>query len=116
MWFKSHMALVEITTSRIGDVAAASGGADVLRTALKRAFVSRVKGGKNCPEGVLQLARDIEAVCSDRAGELTRQRTIPQRIYPILVATDKRVRTPGVWQYLNRELQGALNPERRARV
>jgi len=115
--FKRHLALVEITTSRIGDPAANSGDTNVLRQALKRTFVGRERLGQEpYREAVLQLARDIDSVLTDRVSQIPLPNTDIQRLYPIMIATDKRVRTPGVWQLLDAELREALKAEHATKV
>lgn len=107
IWFKGHVALVEITSSPLSDDAAYSGDSEKFRAGLHQAFVQSTRLGKAPKaEAVFQLARDLNALM---AGKLSK--AIPvhvQRIYPVVIALDRRLRTPGAWYYPNRELQCAL--------
>jgi hypothetical protein len=117
MWHKGHVALFEITSARIGESVANAGDPVRLRSALKTAFVSRFRPGQEpYREVVLQLVRDITAVLSGQVNQLPLSPDRVQRIYPVVLAEDKRVKTPGVWPYLDAELRAALPPEHASRV
>lgn len=117
MWNKGRIAVIEITTSRIQDEAANSGFPEPLRAGLIRAFVGRDdRRGREVKEVVRQLGRDIIAL---HAGQV-QQVPIPvdqvQRIYPVAVCLDDRVRTPGVWRVLDAHLKDSIGAPEAART
>jgi hypothetical protein len=116
LWRRGHVALIEITTSRILDAAVHSGDRAAIRAAVRRTFVERTSTGETpYREAVLQLARDVEALL---AGAIPGVQCAlpPQRIYPVVIALDKRVRAPGLWRYLDAEFRQALAPATRSFV
>lgn len=108
IWFKGHVALVEITSTSLTDVAAYSGDSEKFRVGLHQAFVQSTRS-EQAPkaEAVFQLARDAKALME---GKLRKEIPVQsvQRVYPVMIALDRRLRTPGAWHYPNRELQCAL--------
>jgi hypothetical protein len=108
IWFKGHVALVEITSSSLSDLAAYSGDSEKFKTGLHQAFVQSTRPGKAPKaEAVLQLARDAKALME---GELSEEIPVQkiQRVYPVMIALDRRLRTPGAWHYLNHELRNEI--------
>lgn len=108
IWFKGHVALAEITSSPLSDDAAYSGDSEKFRAGLYQAFVQSTRPGK-APEAeaVLQLARDAKALME---GKLSKEIPVQnvQRVYPVMIALDRRLRTPGAWHYPNRELRNEI--------
>jgi hypothetical protein len=108
IWFKGHVALVEITSGSLSDVAAYSGDSEKFRAGLHQAFVQSTRPGKAPKaEAVLQLARDAKALME---GKLSKEIPVQnvQRVYPVMIALDRRLRTPGAWHYPDRELRNEL--------
>jgi hypothetical protein len=113
---KGHVALVEITSSPIPDAAVHSGAFDELKKGLKHAFVERPQAGKPpYKEAVAQLARDIHALFAGEVPGLASASDL-LRVYPVVIALDKKIRTPGVWRYLDAELRAALSADQQVKV
>lgn len=95
MWFKGHVALFEISAGMMTDLAAHMGDPEALRDGLTRTLVRSKSDGKDKDEAVAQVARDIKALL---AGELQDQIGISDitRVYPVVIAIDRRVRVPGL--------------------
>jgi hypothetical protein len=105
MWFKGHVALFEITCSSLRDADAHSLDPDRLRSAVSRSFVEANSSGKTKLEAVGQLARDVTSATS--GGMQQSNPVLPtklQRVYPVMIAADRRTRTPGLWHQLGSEL------------
>jgi hypothetical protein len=108
IWFKGHVAIVEITSSSMRDVVAFSGDWTRFRQGLHQAFVQSTRPGKPLyAEAVLQLARDAKAMIEGTLKDQVPARNI-QRIYPVMIALDRKLRVPGAWHYLDEELKKAL--------
>ncbi len=108
IWFKGHVALVEITSSSLSDDAAYSGDPGKFRAGLHQAFVQSTRPGKAPKvEAVLQLARDAKALME---GKLSKEVPVQnvQWVYPVMIALDRRLRTPGAWHYPNHELRNEI--------
>lgn len=108
MWFKGHVALFEITASSLSDAAGNMGDWQALGRGLHQAFVESQRPGKPPKrEAILQLANDIKAL---EKGLLGGDIPVTQidRVYPVMLALDRRWRTPGVWRYLDSELRKAI--------
>jgi len=105
------VALFEVSTASLTDAAAFSGDVEVLRAALRTAFVQSERPGKPPEnEAVLQLNRDIGLL---RDGVLQKVLHLDkvERVYPVLLGFERRLQTPGLWFYLDHELQSALPKE-----
>lgn len=108
IWFKGHIALIEITSSSLTDDAAYSGDSDKFKAGLHQTFVQSTRPGKAPKaEAVLQLARDVKALMEGKLSKEIPVRDV-QRVYPVMIALDRRLRTPGAWHYPNHELRRAL--------
>lgn len=95
MWFKGHVALFEISAGMMTDSAAHSGDQAKLHKGLFQTLVRSNIDGKEKNEAVGQVARDVKALI---AGELKQHIPVETvtRVYPVVVAIDRRVRVPGL--------------------
>lgn len=108
MWFKGHVALFEVTASGLTEASAEFGEWGRLRDGLHQAFVESKRHGKAAKrEAVLQLERDIRQLLEGRLGGQIPVPTVI-RVYPVMIALDRRTRAPGVWHYLEEQLAVAL--------
>jgi hypothetical protein len=108
IWFKGHVALFEITASSLTEAAGSAVDWKQFRAGLHQTFVESTRPGKPPKaEVVLQLARDAKALIGS---ELQQHLPIDnlQRLYPVMIAMDRRIKTPGAWHYLNDQLSEAL--------
>jgi hypothetical protein len=104
IWFKGHVALIEITTSTMSEVNAFSGDWQKFRSALHQTFVESTRPGKPpYKEAVLQLSRDVKMLVDGSLSEQIPIKSV-QRAYPVLIALDRKLRVPGAWHYLNEQL------------
>ncbi|HAM45122.1 MAG TPA: hypothetical protein DCM67_08915 [Propionibacteriaceae bacterium] len=112
IWFKGHVALVEVSSSGLSDEAGNSGDWTKLKTGLQQTFVQSTRPGKPPKaEAIMQLARDVRALLDGTLAEhIPIRPDALTRVYPVLVATDRRLRVPGAWYYLNAKLQEATGP------
>lgn len=108
MWANRHVAVFEITTSSLRETEETSANWKTVRDGLLRAFVENPKGKKGPhPEAVTQLVRDVSLVLDGKLEMLGRPNKI-SRVYPVMIATDRRARTPGVVNFLQAEFQKML--------
>ena len=109
VWFKGHVALVEVSSSGLSDEAGNSGDWAKLRLGLQQAFVQSTRPGRPPKaEAIMQLAQDVRALLDGKlADQIPIAPTSVTRVYPVLVATDRRLRVPGAWYCLNARLEEA---------
>ena len=94
MWFKGHVALFEISAAMLTDDAAHSGDAEHLADGLRKILVrSQNAAGKSKDEAIAQVARDARALLSGHLSDHLPVTSIT-RVYPVVIAIDRRVRTP----------------------
>lgn len=105
---KGHIGLIEISASSLREAEATSGDPAKLGSALTRVLVEapsrRGDGIKN--EAVGQLVRDVRLLLSGNIPQIGSIQ--PTRIYPIVVAADRRISTPGVVRFLQHALVNRL--------
>jgi hypothetical protein len=108
MWFKGHVALFEISAAMLTDAAAHGGHGDKLAAGLTQILVrSTALTGTTKDEAVAQVARDSKAVLSGELGAQIPVENI-QRVYPVVIAIDRRVRTPPLRFWFDAVFEGEL--------
>lgn len=113
MWSKGQVAVFEITSSGPRAAEGTSVRWQDVRDGLRRAFVERPGTGKK--EAIFQLARDVRLVLN---GGIQSGVSISnlQRIYPVMIGTDRSVRTVGVSPFLEEEFAAQLTADERQHV
>jgi hypothetical protein len=116
IWVNGHVALVEVTSSSLREAETTSANWELLRDGLRRGFIENT-GGKKGPynEAVMQLVRDIRVLLQGNLPAIPLPRKV-QRIYPVIIAADRRLRTPGVVNFLQLEFRQRLPDEYRSRT
>lgn len=116
-WMKGHVAVIEITSSSLRETEGTSVNWEMLRDGLRRAFVENPGSGAKpaYKEAVLQLVRDVRLILNQRIAEQVPIENL-QRVYPVMIATDRRIRTPGIVRFLQDEFADRLEPAERERV
>ena len=108
MWFKGHVALFEISAAMLTDVAAHSGEHERLAAGLAQILVrSKNADGKVKDEAIAQVVRDAKALLSGELGEEVSVEPIT-RVYPVVIAIDRRVRTPPLRYWFDEAFESEL--------
>ena len=117
MWMKGHVAVIEVTSSSLREADGTSADWEVLRDGLRRAFVENPGSGKKPPykEAVLQLVRDVRLILNRIIADAVPIQNL-HRVYPVMISTDRRTRTPGVIRFLQDEFASRLDPKERQMV
>jgi hypothetical protein len=106
-----HVALIEITSSSLREAETTSADWELLRDGLKRGFVENPKSKKGpYKEAALQLVRDVRVLLEGKLPAVPKPKKV-QRIYPVMVCADRRLRTPGVVNFLQGEFRQRLADE-----
>src|SRR5262249_25615800 len=113
MSVNNHVAVVEITSSSPREAETTSADWELLRDGLTRGFVENPSGKKGpYKEAVLQLVRDIRVLLNGKLAAVPKPNKI-QRIYPVMIGADRRLRTPGVVNFLQKEFRQRLPADHR---
>jgi hypothetical protein len=103
-----HVALIEITSSSLREAETTSADWKLLRSGLIRGFVENTANKKGpYKEAVLQLVRDVRVLLEGKLPSVPKPKKI-HRIYPVMVCADRRLRTPGVVNFLQTEFRERL--------
>jgi len=113
MSVNNQVAVVEITSSSLREAETTSADWELLRDGLMRGFVEN-PSGKRGPykEAVLQLVRDVRVLLNGKLAAVPKPNKI-QRIYPVMIGADRRLRTPGVVNFLQKEFRQRLPDDHR---
>jgi hypothetical protein len=115
MWFKGHVALFEISASMMTDAEAYGGDPKKFGDGLLRTLVRRTDDRQQKDEALAQVARDAKALLT---GELVQQIPVTQvtHVYPVVIAVDRRVRTPGLRFWFDKVFASEVADVRDARL
>lgn len=115
LWKEGHVAVFEVTSSGLRASEGTSVKWEHVRDGLRRAFVERPPLGKKpaYKEAILQLVRDVKLLLN---GQVDVPIANLQRVYPVMIGTDRSVRSVGVCPFLEDEFASRLDSHERQRV